>query len=316
MRVILICLIIFLLVPTRAEALCLGLRLQAAPSSVTFSGATGEYEVYTPVEHMQSASFKVTSPITAVPCDYFVTMTAGSYGSFAQRKMAKGAARLDYNIYTAASKTAVIKDPGASGEQIAGNFSSSLSSQTNTHHFYWTITPGQVVRGGMPRFQDTVTIKLYAGLLLGIYTQVDTEVMTVQSKVESSIDLSLVNTGSAFNASDTTQTVNFGTLTTGGLQSYDTLVRSNEGYKISVQSQKKQKLEHQSLSSAAIPYSFTFGGAAIDLTGGTAVEAAASSGVTPATGDRFTTNVTIGTVTGGEPPGTYEDVLTVTVTAN
>lgn len=310
---------LFCIVPQTAQAICLGLRLSGVPSTMTFSGGSGEYNVYDPAEHMQTVSFQVTSPITLVTCDYFITISAGSSGNATQRRMTRGADRLDYNIYTTAAKTSVIKPLGSAGagEVLTGLFPALLGVfQTQTKDFYWTIDPQQVQQSSMTRFQDTsLTVTLYAGILLGLYQAVDTRSITFQARVESSMDLSLVDTGGAFNIGDTSQTVDFGTLSTGALRSYDTLVRSNNAYRVTLQSQNAQRLQHAMQPGQYVPYQISMDGIAVNLTGGNAVQALTRSGVTPAAGDRLQTQITIGSMTGVENPGNYSDVITVTVSA-
>lgn len=302
-----------------AMALCLGLRLQNVPSTATFQGASGEYAVYDAAEYMQTVTFQVTSPITLVTCDYFITLSAGGSGNPSQRRMTRGGDTLDYNAYTTAAKTAVIKPLGsaAAGEVITGLFPALIGvNQTQSKSFYWSVNPQQVVRAGALRFQDTsLTVTLYAGLLLGLYQQVDSKTITFQARAESSVDLSLVDSGGAFALADTAQTVDFGALSSGQVRSYDTMVRSNDGYRITLQSQNAQQLRHLVNSAQQIPYSLTIGGVAVDLTSGAAVQALASGAVTPAAGDRLDTKITVGAMSGVEMPGNYRDVITVTVSA-
>lgn len=307
------------ILPGSAQALCLGLRLSGVPSTATFSAGGGEYNVYDPVEHMQTVSFQVTSPITLITCDYFITVSAGSSGNANQRRMLRGAEQLDYNIYTTAAKTAVVKPLGSAGagEVVTGLFPALLGvGQSQNKSFFWTIPPQQVRSGSATRFQDgSLTVTLYAGLLLGLYQQVDTRSITFQTRVESSMDLSLVDTGGAFNLGDTAQTVDFGTLSSGAVRSYDTLVRSNNAYRVTLQSQNAQRLQHVMQPGHYVPYNISMDGVSVDLSGGNAVQALARSGVTPAAGDRLQTQITIGSMTGIENPGNYSDVITVTVSA-
>lgn len=304
-----------------AQALCLGLRLQSVPGTATFSGGAGEYDSYDMTEYMQTVNFQVTVPITAVSCDYFVTLGPGSSGNPSQRKLQRGVDTLNYNAYTTAAKTAILKDlaTATASQVITGSFPALLSlGQTRNHSFYWTIAPGQAVRAGATRFQDTtLELKVYAGVLLGLYAQVDSKTITFRAKAESNVNLSLVNSGGGFNIGDASQIVDFGDLTSGEAISFDTVVRSNDGYTLTVQSQKQQKLVHQNAPAIAttIPYTFRMNGAAVDLSSGSAVTAATSSVVTSAAGTAIPTQVTIGTLTGAEAPGNYQDIVNITVSA-
>lgn len=143
----------------------------------------------------------------------------------------------------------------------------------------------------------------------------DSKTIAFRALADSNVDLSLVDTGGAFNVADTSQTVDFGNLSAGTQRSYDTVIRSNDGYSVTFQSQNAQKLKH-TVKTDTVSYTMTFGGSSVNLSGGGVVNAATSNGVTPATGDRFATQFTIGAMTGAETAGNYQDVLTVTVSAH
>lgn len=312
------CLLPLLLAPHKAFAVCVGLSLSGLPATSTFQGAAGEYRVFDPAEYMQTVNFTVGGGAAVGTCDYFVALSTGGSGNANQRRMTRGADTLDYNVYTTAAKTNILKDAASAGagQVISGSFPTGLG-QSRGHSLYWTINPLQVVSADAARFQDVnLTLTLYSGLLLGIYLPADTATITFRAKAESSVDLSLVDSGGAFNAGDTAQTVDFGTLSSGEQMSFDTVIRSNDGYLVTLQSQNNQTLKHLT-HAATVPYTLTFGGGAVDLSSGAAVQATANPGATtPAAGDRFETKFTIGTLTGSEMAGNYQDVITVTVSAN
>lgn len=314
-------LLLFILAPHQAFALCLDLDLVNVPSTVTFGGGTGEYEVYDSLEHMQAISFKVTGSASILNCSYFITLEAGASGNPAQRKMTRGSdsARLNYNAYTTIAKTSILKSKttAGAGEVITGSFPVLLGvNQEGNHGFFWTVNPGQVVAAASDRFQDvTLELRLYSGLILGISVLEDTKTITFRAKAESSVDLSLVDTGGAFNIGDGVQTVDFGTLSSGESLAYDTMVRSNDGYIVTLQSQNSQNMKHTNIPSALVPYTLTLSGNALDLSAGNAVEAVSSGNITPVLGDRLPTVFTVGALSGAEPAGDYQDVITVTVSA-
>lgn len=136
--------------------------------------------------------------------------------------------------------------------------------------------------------------------------------------MDSSVDLSLVDSGGSFSTGDTAQTIDFDTLTSNETLSYDTIVRSNDGFSLSFQSQNGQVLKHLDAPavSSAVPYAVLLDGAPVNLSSGSAVQVRTHSGTTPAAGQRIGTDFTIGTLSGHEVPGTYRDVITVTVSAH
>lgn len=313
----------FLAAPCRAYALCLGTQLQNVSATATFQGGAGEYNPYDPTEYMQAITFSVKGGASILNCNYFVTLSAGGSGNASARYMARpDGAHLNYNVYTNASKSAVLKSvPGATASEVISGTFTAIIGAGQVHHYtiYWTIDPLQTVGADMARMQDVnLELKLYEGLLGTIFAQPDTEEITFRARVDSSVDLSLVNTGAAFNISDTTQTVDFGTLEAGEVQAFDTIVRSNDGYAITIESQNGLLMRHERAPAVndAVPYSLKFDGQGISLPAGVPVTAITSSAVTPAAGHRFPTQFTVGTITGAEAAGEYRDVITVTVSAN
>jgi hypothetical protein len=315
-----ICLLI--LFPQQAFALCVLPVISGLPSTSTFSGSGGEYNIYDPAEYLQSVNFSVDTVASVGGFRYFLVLSAGHSGSAPARQLVLGTDTLNYNVYTTAAKSNVINTTGIFN--AAGTLSDSFSFilgllQSKSHTLYWTIPPLQVVKSNAARFQDvTLSLSLYGELALGIFTLADTKTITFRSRVESNVDLSLVDTGGALDTGDTSQTLNFGTLSSGQILSYDTVIRSNSGYILSLQSQRGQKLAHQNYPTVAatIPYTLTVGGNAVNLTSGSIIQAASSTGVSSAAGTRLQTKFTIGNLSGAEPTGIYQDVITVTISAN
>lgn len=149
-------------------------------------------------------------------------------------------------------------------------------------------------------------------------TLVTTKTISFQARVESSVDLSLVESGRPFDIGVTTQLVEFGTLESGAQRSIDIVVRSNNGYSVTMQSENRQVMVHSrgAAITSTVSYNVTFNGGGIDLSSGGAVQIIASSATTPATGRVFPVEFTIGTLSGDEIAGKYSDIIFVEVTAN
>lgn len=302
-----------------AQALCLGVGLKNVPATQTYAGTSGGYAVYALSDVLQTVNFQVEVLTAALSCNYYVVLSAGSSNSVAQRQMPRvsGGGVLDYNAYTTLAKTSILKDnaTASASERINGSFGAVAVGVTNNHSFYWSIKPGTVVSAGSGYFQDTVTVSLYSEVLFANnYVLAQSKNITLRALADSSIDLSLVDSGGAFSAGDTAQTVDFDTLTSGEFLNYDTMIRSNDGYAVTFQSQNGQRLKHLT-SNATVPYSVQLDGNTLDLSSGSTVQVKTQTGTTPAAGHRLPTRFTIGTLSGGEPPGDYKDVITVTISA-
>lgn len=313
---------LLLLLPHKAHGLCVTLVFGNVPSLVTFEGGSGGYAVYDPQEYLQTVSFDVRGEATGATCEYFVTLSAGQSGDFNQRKLSEMTNRLNYNAYTDSGKSGILKalPTATQNEIITGSFPVAVAlAQTNTHKFFWAINPQQVVpASGTPYADGNLTLSLYSGLLSLSPTLVATKTLTFQARVDSSVDVALVESGKPFDIGETTQLIDFGTLESGEQRGFDVVVRSNNGYAVTMQSQNRQFLVHARapVIGDSIAYSVIFNGGGVDLSTGAPVQIITGAGTTPATGTAFPIEFTIGTLSGSEAAGTYSDVINVEVTAN
>lgn len=307
--------------PGNAAALCVGLKFAGVPTVVTFSSASGGYGVYDTEQYLQTVTFQVEGGATGITCEYFVALSTGQSGNFSRRQLSQSANMLNYNAYTDAGKTLFKAPPtAAQGEVITGSFPVVIAlTQTNTHSFYWTIPPLQIVPAQRAYYMDkNLSLDLYAGTLLSSPQLIASSPITFQTHVDSSVDLSLVRSGSPFNINDTAQVLDFGTLASGEQREIDLVIRSNNGYSVSMQSLNKQLMVHAEAPaiSDSIPYQIVLNGGGINLATGAPVQVISGTGTTPTTGIAFPIEFTIGNLSGAEAAGTYSDIISVTVTAN
>lgn len=311
-----------LLLPHWAQAACVNLAFGEVPSLVTFEGGSGGYAVYDPQEYLQTVSFQVRGEATGATCEYFVTLSEGQSGNFNQRKLSEMTQTLNYNTYVDRGKSNIFKalPIATQGEIVSGSFPITVAlTQTNNHEFFWATNPQQIVpASSMPYIDGNLRLSLYSGLLTLSPTLVATKTITFQARVNSSVDVSLVESGRPFDISETTQLVDFGTLESGEQRDFDVVVRSNNGYAVTMQSQNRQLLLHtrSPTITGSVAYSITFNGGGIDLSSGAPVQIISGTGTTPATGTSFPIEFTVGALSGNEPAGTYSDVINVEVKAN
>lgn len=312
---------LLLVASCNAAALCINLKFVGVPSIVTFAGASGGYNVYDTATYLQTATFQVQAEATGITCQYFVALSTGQSGDFNRRKLIQAASVLNYNVYTDAGKTILKAPPNAAqGEVISGSFPVAIGlTQTNNHSFFWTIEPQQIVPVQGSFYTDpNLSLDLYSGTLLTSPTLVASAPVTFRTLVDSSVDLSLVRSGAPFNISDTAQLIDFGVLSSGEQRAFDLVVRSNNGYAVTMQSVNRQVMVHERAPAVGdtVPYEVVLNGGAIDLSTGAPVQVLAGTGTTPATGISFPIEFTVGNLSGTEAAGTYSDVINVTVTAN
>ena len=313
---------LFLLLPHEAHALCVNPAFGDTPSLATFEGGSGGYAVYDPQEYLQTVSFEVRGEATGATCEYFVTLSAGQSGDFNRRRLSEMTNGLNYNAYTDSGKSSIFKAPptATQNEVIAGSFPVAVAlTQTHTHKFYWTVNPQQVVPASDTPYTDVnLTLSLYSGLLFLNPTLEATKTISFQARVDSSVDLSLVESGKRFDIGETTQLIDFGTLESSEQRGFDVVVRSNNGYVVTMQSENRQLLVHTRAPAITdtVSYSVIFNGGGIDLSTGAPVPVIAGTGTTPATGIAFPIEFTVGTLSGDETAGVYSDVINVEVSAN
>ncbi len=303
-----------------AGAGCLTLTIKNLTVTQTFAGGTAEYNPFDSASYTQTVGFDIYGGSTSVACSYFLVLGAGGSNTVSQRTMTLGGSTLKYNAYLDSSNTTILPDFSTATltSVISGTFAALSTNATNHHSFTWTISPQQVKAATTSRYSDTPALTLYTGVLNLVYLQVDTKTITFQSKVDSNVNLSLVDSGSAFNLSDNLQTVDFGNLTSGAVQGFDIVVRSNDGYKITLQSANNQNMVYQGSAAYTdkIAYTMKVNGSLVDLSAGTAVSPVAVTGTTSAAGVALPVVVTLGTLTGHETAGTYKDTITVSISAN
>lgn len=304
-----------------AAALCINLKFVGVPSIVTFAGASGGYNVYDPAKHLQTVNFQVQAEATGITCQYFVALSTGQSGEFNRRKLSQSKTVLTYNAFTDAGKTILKAPPNAAQNQvITGSFPVMVAlTQTNSHRFFWTIEPQQIVPvQGMPYVDANLSLDLFSGTLLTSPTRVASATITFRTLVDSSVDLSLVRSGAPFNINDTAQLIDFGELSSGEQRGFDLIVRSNNGVSVTMQSENRQVMVHERSPAVAdtVSYEVVLNGGAVDLSTGGPVQVLSRTGTTPATGIAFPIEFTVGNLSGAEAAGTYSDVINVTVTAN
>jgi hypothetical protein len=153
-------------------------------------------------------------------------------------------------------------------------------------------------------------MRLYEGTVTGSHSQEDTEGFRLRYDMSKRIDLSIVNTGEAFDPSATNKTLNFGNLSSGQEMTFDLVLKYNAGYQVKMSSQNGGKLKHLS-QNASIPYTLTLSGNPVSLSTLPTIVAWGIF-VNPCGGLRFPGKVKIGTV-GSAQAGVYQDSITVTV---
>jgi hypothetical protein len=162
-------------------------------------------------------------------------------------------------------------------------------------------------------YLDSYVVTLYKGNPFGSYSFVSSNVILFQYQGAKRVDISIVPTGGNFDVSDTTELLNFGTLTTGATKSCDAVMKYNAGYILRASSANNGRLKHQT-ENEFIDYTATFDGVTFSLSNsaGNPVQVDRVLGQSPASGTRIPISVTIGNVA-NKRGGQYNDTITLTV---
>ncbi len=243
-------------------------------------------------------------------CNFFITIDYGSASAASSRQLTNGGFSYDVQLYKDSGKSQVLKkigDANSDSDVLSGTFPEGSGTTSQNFSYFAFLDPALYNRFG--NYSQNFNVSLYSGSLTN-YRLEDTRTLSLQYTQAKNIDLSLVDTGAAFDRLDTTQTLNFGSLTAGESQSFDLIVNYNAGFRLTVSSANNGKLKHTALSDT-IAYSMSVFGTALSLTSGP-MTGPSVTGISPSGGLRLPVNVTIGSVS-GKSSGTYRDTVTFSV---
>ena len=220
---------------------------------------------------------------------------------------------IPYNLYTQSSHNNPLLDyPDVANKNdvIKGSFKNNKYSKNVTVYALRPQLIAQNPPGGV--YSDLVTYKLYSdqtGYTIPAATK-SVLVTTIQPKF---VHLSLVDSGSPFDISDTIQNLNFGTLNSGDIQSFDIRIKSNSGHAIYFSSQNDGNLKHATLNEL-VNYTISVDGGSKELNGSSSspVLVATAAGQTPPSGSPHQVTVQIEQF-GLKAEGDYSDNITITV---
>lgn len=251
-------------------------------------------------------------------CDYSVTFGKGSASNY-ERRMRNGTNELRYQLYKDSSLTQILKevpDLTSSSDYISGSFPEEASqAQTVTYYVQIPYDPAGDRRtqpSGV--YTDNFTVKLYEDKNHNTFHKPeDVANVQISATIPKLLEISLVDSGAGFDASATSRTENFGNLAQGQSRSFDLLVRSNAGYKITFSSRNSSSLVRSGdpkRDRQRIPYIASVGGTRYTI--GRRTQVASGSGQTGAGGAQHPVTFIIT----GDPSqafaGSYADTITVT----
>ncbi|MDA3812504.1 MAG: spore coat protein U domain-containing protein [Spirochaetaceae bacterium] len=289
--------------------------LFSAPTSLKISSFTKNininYDLNGGVEVIQTLTLRHKGDAL----EYFLTFSSGTSGLWNNRVVSNSGNNLNYQIYRDSSKIDILKDINdnpAANEIISGSFAQSGGFQYTTISYSIHVPNGQFDLAGT--YSDSFDVKLYSGNLAS-YISEGSKSFSLKVTMPTSLELSITYPGVSFDDTSTAMDLNFGILTAGSSRSADAVVRTNSPYSMFILSEKGGKLTHTDpMVTDIVPYTFSFNGGTIALSGTIPIQVISGATVTPWEGTRYPLNVKIGDF-GMAAEGYYSDNIIITIQA-
>lgn len=272
-------------------------------------------------ESVQTLTISRPIRTNASNCAYaYYFFSKGNANSYNRRAFNTFGESLNYNLYSGTSQFGILKD--AFDFQNANEYIRTYLQRPDENfqsQFYFYL-PGSnnssMVRGGS--YSDQININVYRSGMNSAYAYYEfTRILPITIFVPKSVNISLVDTGSPIDLNSTFKNLDFGNLETNESKSFDLMVASNAGFRISLSSLNNGKLKNNLNANYTINYSLTLNGNVVNLSNSSSspITVATGSGVTGNNGVRLPFNVKIGTVDEGQW-GDYQDYITITAATN
>lgn len=272
-----------------------------------------------------SVDFTIRRRNPSVECNYWVGFSRGQAATY-DRRLFSGSEQLDYEVFKTQSSSPLnlksYPDAVSLGEVYTGRFD---RGGTNPNQQTFTTRPQMIPPLPGPfnlkrpgNYSDTLQIRVFEGTFppSGAPLEVANAMQSYSYNVPPLSIVSLLDTGAPYTEPPMTlKTINFGTLTSGKLMSFDMVLLYNSGYRVKLTSQHGSRMKHDTRSTY-VPYTMALNGVPATLNAGQPVQVLSGAGVSPSapTGLRVPVSVTVGTVAGSFA-GTYGDSITIEVTS-
>jgi|GEM_PF-3047520 len=277
-------------------------------------------------------------------CEFFIVINNGdpSNNTFTERDIELNgtdtANEYPLQFYTNSARTNIFKsiDQATNNNDVLfGTTNDPNNNNNNTNittvNYYVFLDPNLYVRDGA--YSDIFEARLYRGTIANksqaVLDRTQNITFTYQQPIK--FDVSLVPTSAPFNISDTTETLDFGTIAAGELLGFDIVLKYNDGYSLRMSSANASnntgRLRRTGSGTGncgdnCIPYTMRINGSNTPITLSTTLQEKAEntgngSDISPApNGLRIPATVTIGAIPTAALPGTYTDQVTISIVSN
>jgi spore coat protein U-like protein len=253
--------------------------------------------------------------------NYYLAFTYGWSNNYNRRGLNLSNGNLIYyNLYKNANATNVLRGPNDITSNNDILFGTIAKDETKTLNYYFQLAP---IDASEPpyagTYYDNVQVQGYTGTYTNINAYEGMGNLQIYINVPKFTSLSLVDTGGAYDGSQTSKTQDFGELSENEELIFDVRIVSNAGYILKVSSANNgilNRIDGTGIKSQ-ISYDFYSSGTKRTLTSSASspVTIATATGRTASGGAQVPIRVVINSVQ-DKDPGTYQDYVTLSVISN
>jgi spore coat protein U-like protein len=277
----------------------------------TWTMGSGAYESFENTEYTQAVQFDV-NVLTTGECNYFLSFSdGGQTGYLRLAQPAVPTATISYNLYKDVELTSVLKanaDFVSTSDMLFGTVTTG-NSGAYSQTLYFDVPYHQIIES--ETYTNTIEAKLYEGDWddLDNATLIQTKDIVFSVPVASSISISLDNNDFT---SHSLISKDLGEMFANDFVNLNIYVRSNDSYKLKIQSANSETMVTNPVNETPLPYEFRVDGTLVDLSSGSAVEVLNTTVATVQEGKLYIGEFKVPQVD-DVFNGTYEETLTFTV---
>ncbi|KYG69135.1 hypothetical protein AZI87_07910 [Bdellovibrio bacteriovorus] len=285
---------------------CVSMQLQTSQTAINFNSST-----------TAAPTFTVKANTNPGGCNFFITFDYGNAPSYSSRSMNQGSDKWPFQVSKDSAQQNILKhfpDVMGTNDVLTGTLAEgSNDRQVNVTYYAKLDDSNPWLRYG--NYTETLNARLYRGSpTVSGYTLIDSRSIVFNYNAQKRADISVTASGGSFDIGDTTETLNFGNLSSGLSRTALIILKYNAGYTLFASSQNNGQLKHIS-ANQFINYALTINGTSVNLsnTATNPTQVARVLGRSPASGTALPVVATIGSVASNQQSGVYTDTITLTV---
>lgn len=249
---------------------------------------------------------------------YFIFFGKGQANNYQRKAFTQTRKSINYNLHRLINLSGTLKDFNDAlnnNEYVSGTAETKLTPYTNR---LFISLPG-VDSQNSPisgTYTDNVQARLYSyDSIRSRYTLEQSLNFAISIYVNRKIQISLIDEGGTFDPNSTVKVLDFGNLAQGQELGADLRIVSNTPYRVALSSQNNSRIVHA--KGDAVTYSLKSNGGTLSLASSASRPVTLGEGCeTTTSGDRYNLRIKILDSIENKSSGLYQDVITITATAN